>query len=286
VRIAAVVCLVACGRSEPRVGVTRDATIAVLDAAPPPDAAPPCPVSRPSLGPGLTVERWPIAATPIVGEPCIDVVRADLASHRLRALSDPAGKPAPDWLAAEKLVAVTNAGMFHDGGAPVALVISDSKVRGHDNAKMSGFLAWDPIDPADPPAIVAGKDCPGFDLAALRKRYRSLVQSYRFLSCTGTALPWQDPKHYSAAGIGMDRAGRVVMFHARAAVTMAELATALADHDLAGALFLEGGPEASLVVRGTAGQLDRVGSYETGFVENDDNHAFWALPNIIGLLAR
>ncbi|HEY5937211.1 MAG TPA: phosphodiester glycosidase family protein, partial [Kofleriaceae bacterium] len=96
----------------------------------------------------------------------------------------------------------------------------------------------------------------------------------------------KDPKHYSAAGIGIDRAGRVVLFHARAAVTMAELATALAGHDLAGALFLEGGPEASLVVHGPAGQLDRVGSYETGFVENDDNHAFWALPNVISVLAR
>ena len=70
-----------------------------------------------------------------------------------------------------------------------------------------------------------------------------------------------------------------MLLHARAAVTMAELSRALAAHDLAGAIFLEGGPEASLI----AGELELVGSYETGFVENDDNHAFWALPNVIGL---
>ena len=61
---------------------------------------------------------------------------------------------------------------------------------------------------------------------------------------------------------------------------MAELSTALAGHDLAGALFLEGGPEATLV----AGQTVLVGSYETGFVDNDDNHDEWALPNVLGLV--
>ena len=58
-----------------------------------------------------------------------------------------------------------------------------------------------------------------------------------------------------------------------------ELSKSLATHDLAGALFLEGGPEATLV----AGKLSRVGSYETGFVENDDNHVQWALPNVLGI---
>jgi len=251
-------------------------------------AASACTVDQPSLGPGLTVERWPIAATPAAGgPPCLDVVRADPTRFRLRALSsDDAGRSATAWLAEHALVAVTNAGMFHEGGAPVGLVIAEGTARGTDNPKFGGFLAWDPVSPGDPPVIAAGKTCPAFDLAALRRRYRSLVQSYRLLDCDGAALPWQDPKQYSAAGIGVDRAGRIVFLHARAAVTMAELSTAIANHDLAGAIFLEGGPEASLVVRGSAGELARVGSYETGFVEHDDNHEFWALPNVIGLTTR
>lgn len=253
----------------------------------------PCPVAADAatLGPGLTVERWPIAATPAAGGPaCIDVVRGELARYTLRALSASGPRDdapaAPAWRDEHQLAAVTNAGMFHDDGAPVGLIIAGGTVRGADNPKMSGFLAWDPVSPSDPPVLVAGRGCAGFDLAALRRRYRSLVQSYRFLGCDGAALPWQDPKQYSAAGIGVDRAGRVVFLHARAAVTMAELARALASHDLAGALFLEGGPEASLVARGPAGSLERVGSYETGFLEDDSNHRFWALPNVIGLVAR
>ncbi|HEV7556321.1 MAG TPA: phosphodiester glycosidase family protein, partial [Kofleriaceae bacterium] len=136
---------------------------------------------------------------------------------------------------------------------------------------------------SEAPVVVAGRDCKDFDLAKLRQRYRSIVQSYRLLGCDGKAMTWGDPKHYSAAAIGVDRSGRVVMMLARGAVTMAELSKELAGHDLAGALFLEGGPEASLVVRG---KLSVLGSYETGFVENDDNHEFWKLPNVIGVLAR
>lgn len=249
-----------------------------------------CPVADATLGPGLTVERWPISATPAAGgPPCIDVVRADLAHHALHALSAPSGAAPPDaltWRATRSLVAVTNAGMFHASGAPVGLIVAGGAALGSDNPKMGGFLAWDPVSPADPAAVVAGRGCPGFDLPALRRRYRSIVQSYRFLDCDGAALPWQDAKQYSAAGIGIDRAGRAVFFHARAAVTMTELARTLASHDLAGALFLEGGPESSLVVHGPDGSLDRVGSYETRFLEDDSNHRFWSLPNIIGLTAR
>lgn len=231
---------------------------------------------------GLVLERWTIDATPVAGTPCIDVVRADPASYRLRVFSDLAGRTSDAWRDAEKLAAVTNAGMFHEGGAPVGLIVDRGTAHGEDNPKFGGILAWDPVDPNDVPVIVTARQCGGFDLANLRRHYRSLVQSYRLLDCDGRALPWTDPKQYSSASIGVDRAGRIVFLHARGAVTMAELSASLATHDLAGALFLEGGPEATLV----AGTLSRIGSYETGFVENDDNHVQWALPNVIGLVAR
>jgi hypothetical protein len=161
-------------------------------------------------------------------------------------------------------------------------MIIDGEAVAGDNAKMSGYFAFDPRDPADPPATIAGRNCKGFDLGALRSRYRSLIQSHRLLGCDGAAMPWADPKHFSAAAIGVDRQGRVVLVHARAALTMTELAKELAALDLSGALFLEGGPEATLV----AGSLVRIGSYETGFNENDDNDVAWRLPLVIGFVPR
>jgi Phosphodiester glycosidase len=269
------------------------ALVGCRDPAPPPEAAkaeptpvtaaPPAPCARPAptLPAGVTAERWPMRAKPIAGEACIDVVRIDLARYRLRALSEVPGRTAPAWRDAFHLAAVINAGMFHDTGAPVGLIVEGSDVRGSDNPKMGGFFAWDPTGDG-PRVTVAGRDCAGFDLAALRARYRSVVQSYRLLDCDGKAIAWADPKQYSAVAIGVDRAGRVAMIHARGAITMAELSRELADHDLTGALFLEGGPEASLV----AGSLALLGSYETGFVENDRNDRWWVLPNVIGAEPR
>ena len=47
----------------------------------------------------------------------------------------------------------------------------------------------------------------------------------------------------------------------------------------------EGGPEASLYVRGPNVELREVGSYETGFVENDNNAVEWELPNVLVAVA-
>ncbi len=289
--LALLVLLVACGRSESASApVAPPASASAVREPVPTTPLLPCPTELGNLGTGLTVERWPIAATPAAGgPPCVDVVRADAGRFALRVLSaaDEAGaRSAAGWRDAFHLAAVINAGMFHASGKPVGMIVTEGTVRSADNTKMSGYLAWDPVSANDPAVQLAGRDCPGFDLAALRARYHSIVQSYRLLGCAGEALPWKDPKQYSAAAIGLDRAGRIVFLHARAAVTMAELSSSLAGHDLVGALFLEGGPEASLVARGPEGELARVGSYETNFVENDSNQAFWNLPNVIALLPR
>lgn len=296
VRSGLILLVAACGHREPAASPPASAeggggTPAALPRPVATNPLLPCPTERPSLGPGLTVERWKIAATPATGGlPCVDVVRADPATFALRILSqatdDPTPRSALAWRDTFHLSAVINAGMFHESGKPVGMIVADGTVRSAENTKMSGYLAWDPVNAEDPPFTIAGRDCAGFDLDALRARYHSIVQSYRLLGCQGEALPWKDPKQYSAAAIGLDRTGHIVFLHARAAVTMAELSTALAAHDLAGALFLEGGPEASLVARGPEGELARVGSYETGFVENDGNASYWTLPNVIALLPR
>ena len=237
------------------------------------------------LAAGLVAERVPLGSAG-----CVDVVRADPAHFKLRVLTaarDGSSHPAPAWRETFHLAAVINAGMFHDDGAPVGMIVEDGVAVSADNPHYAGYIAFDPRDARDPPALLAGRDCAGFELAALRKRYRSLVQSSRLLGCDGRALPWADTKRYSAAAVGLDRAGGIVLIHARAGVTMTELSRALAasDLELAGALFLEGGPEASLVAKGDMGELSRTGSFETGFNENDDNRAYWWLPNVLALSA-
>lgn len=97
----------------------------------------------------------------------------------------------------------------------------------------------------------------------------------------------QGPRKWSTALIAIDGAGRVLFLHCRSPYTphdLIEQLPALPALDLRRAIYLEGGPEATLLWVSEGGEsVQRVGSYENGFNENDDNRALWALPNVIGV---
>ncbi len=254
----------------------------------------PCDGQVRALAPGVTGERRPIAApSPLPGvEPCLDVVRIDLALHRVElimASRDGAPRPVPRWAKEFGAIAAVNAGMFGEDHRGLGHLRDGAHVdRDRDNPRYGGWLLFDPIAPTDPPVRVVGRDCPGVDAAAARARYRGQIQSYRLLGCAGEALAWADDKRYSAAGFGVDRAGRLVLLHTRAPFRMGELATALAAPglDLAGALYAEGGPEATLVAGWGAGRWLRVGSYESGYWEDDSNHTAWDVPNVLTAIPK
>ena len=289
-RCAAIVALAACGRRDTPPTPTTERAAAVdagaIDAPPTATAAtPPCDGRRYTLAPGVTGERHRLAMTSALPsiEPCLDVVRVDLTTHRLQlvmASRDGAPRPIPRWVTERGAIAAVNAGMFGDDHRGLGLLRDRDHVdRDTDNPRYGGWLLFDPIDPADPPARLVGRDCPGVDAAAVRARYRAAIQSYRLLGCDGAALAWADDKRYSAAGFGHDRDGRLVLLHTRAPFRMSELATALVTTDLGlvGALYAEGGPEATVV----GGSWLRLGSYETGFWEDDSNHTAWDVPNVL-----
>ncbi len=250
------------------------------DAAPT-AGAPPCP-GKSEIAPGLVAER---VLLPGRADACLTLVRIDLAGHRLEvrtARADGGARPAPRWVTDFGLAAAMNTSMFGDDLRSIGILRDARAVNSdRDNPKQGGFLAFDPVDPSSPPAVMTGRDCPGFDLAALRRLYRGLVQNYRLLDCSARAIRWADAKIYSAAGIALDTDGRIVFLHARVPMDMTALSRVLADLDLSAALYAEGGPEASLV----AGPVAEVGSFETGFWD-DSNRRFWDIPNVLAAAPR
>jgi hypothetical protein len=234
---------------------------------------------------GLTIDRYraPEASPAGVGDGIITVVRLDpsrFAPRLFTAARDGGARPLPAWARAHGLAAAINASMFLQDGRSVTLMIQDGVARQtREPDGFGGFFAF-----GDTSAAFLGNGCPGFQPRAMRRRYRSIVQNYRLLDCGGHAIRWADEKLYSAAAIGMDREGRFALVHSRTPFHMRSLAAMLASPNvgLRHLHYVEGGPEASLVAPG----LELVGSYETGFNENDDNRTFYELPNVIGFVRR
>jgi hypothetical protein len=243
------------------------------------------------LGPGLVVEYVPASIDPAVdaGDRLITLVRIDPVHYRFRLLTAAfhGSRPAPQWARDFNLTGVINASMFVQGDRSTGLMVDGDIINnGAVNPRFGAFFALDPTGSALAPVAMFGRECSGFDLDALRRDYRVLIQNYRLLDCQRRAIRWKDTKQYSVAAVGVDRDGRVVLLHSRTPYRMRDFNTMIAEPSLGltAAMFVEGGPEASLYVDSERGQIERIGSWEDRFSENDTNSDFWPIPNVIGFL--
>jgi hypothetical protein len=54
-------------------------------------------------------------------------------------------------------------------------------------------------------------------------------------------------------------------------------------YGLRNAIYLEGGPETSLLIDVNGHCIEKVGSWVSTTWERDDNNHFWRLPNVVGV---
>jgi hypothetical protein len=242
--------------------------------------------------PGMTVERVHASIAPEidVGDRMITIVRFDLHRYALRFLTARDGTPRPldAWMRDQHLAAGINAGMFLADGRPCGFMRSHGEViQARTPESFHGVIAFDPLRATSAPLAMGGIGCPG-TLASLSASHDSILQSRTaLLDCQGQPTDWRT-RRYSAAALGVDRQGRAVMVHVRTPYRMQVLARMLSAPELGlrGLVYMEGGPEASLMVDAEGQHVGEMGSWEDGFHEADDNQEYWDLPNVIGVVAR
>jgi hypothetical protein len=183
---------------------------------------------------------------------------------------------APGWVFEEGFVAVTNAGMFDFDFKPVGMSKINGKViKSHNVSSYKMVFAI-----GDKPRLI--------DLANEefnKEEFHSYFQSIRMISSDGRNVWGKQEKKWSMACIAEDAEGRILFIHSRTPFPVHDFINQLQQSDLGivKAMYLEGGPEASLYVKSGDFEAKHIGSYETGFNENDDNNEFWKIPNIIGV---
>ncbi len=244
-----------------------------------------------TLAPGVELAEFDAPLKSSVVDSRFTVLRVDVARRPVRLLSAKREglSPAPDaeaWAKLRGLLAVTNAGMFHPDGSPVGHARTEGQVLTASRRKQyQAFLVLDPVEQGLPAVRMLDPDCD--DVEALLPRYRTVLQSIRMVDCKGKNRWSAQPRLWSAVVLGLDTQGRLLVIHSRSPYRMHDFVGVLQKLPLGVArlMYLEGGPEASLHVAAPGRTVRRVGSFETGFNENDENREYWALPNVLGVVA-
>lgn len=245
-----------------------------------------------ALQPGFELGRFLSPRPSEVGDSSVSVVRIDPARFELRLLSakllEVDALPAPEWAARYGALAVVNASMFReDGLTSIGHMRAGKAFNNRAWNKHNAVFVAQPRDAGLPAAQILDRACE--DAGARAKSYGVAVQNIRMLDCAGRNVWAQQPRRWSTAAVGQDGSGRILLIHARSPWSTHDLIDILLllPLDLRRLMYVEGGPEASLYAK-VAGrvELEAMGSFETGFFENDGNLRFWPLPNVLAVLPR
>ena len=253
--------------------------------------APQAPSPWEALEPGLEVGVFD-GPTTASGDGKITVVRVDPARFDLRLLNASAPgegslRSVRAWAERAGAVAAINASMYQeDYRTSVGLMRTREHVNRATLAKHKAVLAFEPLASGVPRVRIIDRECE--DFAAIAQGYGSLVQSIRMVSCDRRNVWARSEQRFSTAAIGIDRAGRLLLVHARTPWTVHDLVNALLalPIGLARAMYAEGGPEAQLYVKAGGREMEFVGGFAAVADSAVDNRGAWPVPNVIAVVRR
>lgn len=225
------------------------------------------------------------------GDSKIDVLRIDpdYFSFELQCMEQKkTGNKKIDQICKENnLLAALNAGMFKLEGnfqTCTGYMKNGSYVNNPTlNPSYKTVFAFNPKDTSKPKATLVDLTCE--DWAAAKSTYTSFSQGIRMVNCEGKATWQASEKKWSMVLLGEDAAGNILFIFCRSPYKVLDYTNILLNTDLhiKRLMYLEGGPEASFYLNHPKQSVQKMGSYETAFNENDNNTVYWELPNVIGI---
>ena len=123
-------------------------------------------------------------------------------------------------------------------------------------------------------------------LKKIGARYGTLIQNYRLFSPDRKNLWKREDQKWSSAMVGQDREGRVLFMICREVYPMPKMVERLLTLPLGlrAAMYVEGGPEATLHAADGDRELSVVGSFGSRPEQTEANTEQKALPNVIGVV--
>ena len=244
------------------------------------------------LAPGLDLGIFSAPLPSEIGDSKIRVLRIDPQRYKFRLLSASAFEngralSAKQWSQQNGLVAAINASMYQeDYKSSVSLMRSGAHINNPRLSKDMTILAFDSKSAEVPLVKIIDRECEDFKV--WQKKYRTMVQSIRMISCTGKNVWTKQPQKWSTAAIGIDNRDRVLFIH---------VGSPYSTHDLIGflkkmplnisrAMYAEGGPQAQMYINTGDQEHEFVGSYEIELQGNMTKLISRPVPNVVGIFLK
>jgi hypothetical protein len=244
------------------------------------------------LDTGLHIGEFESPQKSITGDSKITIIRIDPHIYSFKLLCadelNHSKLTAKEWCQRYNLLGTINAGMYHmDFKSNVGYMknykyINNAKI----NSKYLSVAAFNPIDTTRNSFHIFDKD--DSNMKDIINNYNTVIQNLRLIKRPALNRWSQQKRIWSEAALGQDKNGNVLFIFSRSPYSMHDLNNILLNLsiDIVCVQHVEGGPEASLFFSHKNAEIEKVGSYETGFNENDNNKAYWSIPNVIGFYKK
>jgi hypothetical protein len=119
-----------------------------------------------------------------------------------------------------------------------------------------------------------------------QQNFSGFAQGLRMIDCNGNPMNWQKKvQSCSMLVAAEDQKGWFYLIFTRSPYTHNQMIGFMTEmpYGLHDAIYLEGGPETSLLIDVNGHCIEKVGSWVSTTWERNDNNHFWRLPNIVGV---
>jgi hypothetical protein len=254
------------------------------------EAAADQPVWR-ELDQGLALGEFESAGGGVSTQYRITILRIDPARFSLKLLcAKEHGRErltTREWSRQYGLLAAVNAGMYQqDGLTHVSFMKNFKHINNRRVSRDNAILAFNPTDPELPEVQIIDRECQDFE--GLKGKYQTLIQGIRMISCDRRNVWSPQPDKWSTAAVGMDDRGKVLFLFGQTPLTVHDFINILLSLPLGirNAMYLEGGPQASLHVSMKGVEVDRNGSLESALDDSEGIRLVFQIPNVLGVVRK
>ncbi len=243
------------------------------------------------LDDGLFVGEFNPIQKPAADTAGILIVRVDPRkySFKLLSASENGGKKmsVKEWADQHGLVAALNAGMYQtDGTTSVGYMKNFKHINNGRLNRNNAVLAFNPVDASVPPIQIIDRESQSF--GELKGKYHSFVQSIRMVTSDQKNVWSRQDDGWSTLAIGMDKEHRVLLIFSQKPHPVHDLIEVLLSMPISiyNAMYLEGGPQASLYLATRSGTIERYGGWEGSPDGQNPIQISWPIPNVIGIARK